>query len=455
MEGSEAKKRPGMGSKTSSLRMKTEYRTRDGEQKECVVEERDPQVCKPMTNKKKILMMLGLYKRKGAKSDTERGLDGEPKKQYTLRFIDEKKSDFDSGRIIVKILNWCFIVSFSEFMMAASFTFYLICTLFCFLIAIGGALQPGCLIPDTTGEKNLMMASFHLSWTTFSTVGYGHAYPQVGESGRCAFLNILCSIESFIGVLFAGSVGAVLFGKVQTIYTKPMLKFSDFCCVKYGTGTHEDESDDEFEEDEPVEPELSESLTQGSFTKQSKGKRFTFPMVVFRIANELYDVKNGEIINLSVNGVAVVEVPGGKRNFPKMELEMEQLPLFRRVWYIRHEMNANSPLLKPEVRKRIKKAGGKWPTDLNTVAAIKDSLDFIQIMITLEGVSALSKSSVYDQKVYDISEMKIGWQFALMTYKDEGDNTELKVDLRLINDITKQEGVTDDPEFIEELEQTQ
>lgn len=40
MEGSGAKKRPGLGSKTSSTRMTAEYRTRDGEQKECVVEVR-------------------------------------------------------------------------------------------------------------------------------------------------------------------------------------------------------------------------------------------------------------------------------------------------------------------------------------------------------------------------------------------------------------------------------
>lgn len=86
-----------------------------------------------------------------------------------------------------------------------------------------------------------------------------------------------------------------------------------------------------------------------------------------------------------------------KHIFSKMLVEAGDHPFFKRVWLARHVLDENSPIVKPRVRRQIRKSGGSWPDRLNSHAAIRESLKFNQILVSLNGVSNVSASDVYAQ----------------------------------------------------------
>ncbi len=47
-----------------------------------------------------------------------------------------------------------------------------------------------------------------------------------------------------------------------------------------------------------------------------------------------------------------------------MSITNPNLPYFERIWMVRHVLDANSPLLLPEIRNRISMNGGEWPDDI-------------------------------------------------------------------------------------------
>jgi hypothetical protein len=74
--------------------------------------------------------------------------------------------------------------------------------------------------------------------------------------------------------------------------------------------------------------------------------------------------------------------------------------------------------LKPRVRRQIRRNGGRWPPSLYTWNAIRDSLQFNQILVSLNGVSNVSASDVYAQKIYVFVDVNVGYQFVNILYKD-------------------------------------
>ena len=88
-----------------------------------------------------------------------------------------------------------------------------------------------------------------------------------------------------------------------------------------------------------------------------------------------------------------------------------------------------------------------WPERLNSHAAVRDSLQFNQILVSLNGVSNVSASDVYAQKIYDFVDINVGYQFVNILYKDT-DGT-LKVDTDLINDVREQQGGGGEPLILE------
>jgi hypothetical protein len=81
---------------------------------------------------------------------------------------------------------------------------------------------------------------------------------------------------------------------------------------------------------------------------------------------------------------------------------------------------------------------------LNSYEAVRRSLDFNQILVSLNGVSNVSAADVYAQKIYDIVDVNIGYQFVNVLYRDAKDGT-LKVDTTLINDVREQKGGGGEP----------
>jgi hypothetical protein len=137
-----------------------------------------------------------------------------------------------------------------------------------------------------------------------------------------------------------------------------------------------------------------------------------------------------------------------KRIFSKMYFEQCEHPFFKRVWVGRHILNRESPLVRPRVKRLIRKNNGYWPKSLNNFTDVRKSLLFNQILVSLNGVTNLSAHEVYAQKIYDFVDVNIGYQFVNTLYKDV-DGT-LKVDTDLINDVREQHGGGGEPLILED-----
>jgi hypothetical protein len=342
-------------------------------------------------------------------------------------------------------------------------------------------------------------------------------YPALGHENEnptnCLFITVVCSLESFLGVLYSGFCGAILFGKVLRIQSHAQVLFSDPMVIRYGAGLAESSIAGQ---ESASEDDDDDGLAQ---------KKLPCPVLEFRVVNRLFNEVGGEIMDATLNVVANVDAndadpsirdaldsdrqrfvrnqqeanlrAGGgvesdsmteqyshsdsvstrsgslrnrilapldtilnkrehqqvdedptarlvnKRIFSKMLIEASDHPFFKRVWLARHVLDETSPILKPRVRRQIRRNGGYWPEKLNSWQAIRESLQFNQILVSLNGVSNVSASDVYAQKIYDYVDINCGYQFVNLLYRDTDGS--LKVDTDLINDVREQSGGGGEP----------
>jgi hypothetical protein len=132
-----------------------------------------------------------------------------------------------------------------------------------------------------------------------------------------------------------------------------------------------------------------------------------------------------------------------KRIFSKMHLEASDHPFFKRVWLVRHILNEHSPIVKPRVRRLIRRNHGHWPEELNSYQAVRDSLSFNQIVVSFHGVCNVSAATVFAQKIYDHVDLSIGYQFVTVVFC--GPDGEMQLDTDLINDVVEQNGGGGEP----------
>ena len=128
-----------------------------------------------------------------------------------------------------------------------------------------------------------------------------------------------------------------------------------------------------------------------------------------------------------------------QRIFAKLEVGTPEHPFFKRVWTVCHTLNANSPLLSNEARRRVSENDGFWPADMNNYAAVRASIRFDQILVSLSGTSSAGANNVYAQKVYDYVDMNIGYRFANVLYRNLRDGS-IGVDRKILNDVLEQAG---------------
>lgn len=201
--------------------------------------------------------------------------------------------------------------------------YYLLVVLFSLLIVWSSDIDSSCVRVGGVkmGEldnRGLFMDAFSLSWNTFSTVGFGSTNPALsterdhtnGRDKNCAFISFLTSIEALVGVIYAGFVGAIIFAKVTRITQRAYIRFSDPLTVRFGTGVDDTLVDDD--EDKPQnEGGEKEEVTQASMSAQDLAKKAAkpspFPVITFRIANELHNTLGGEIISANVKAVVLIE----------------------------------------------------------------------------------------------------------------------------------------------------
>lgn len=490
-----------------------------------------------MSQKERVKVQIkNFFSPRAPESDAKKDIEENNVPQYRLEASDRKHkgwfcckgavgakslSDIKPNERLASSLHWMFRSNFLVLFAVMCICFFALIIIFAGIIMGAGRLDGECF--RVGGETaGIFSDAFALSWTTFSTVGYGSTYPALSHENdsraNCFFLTLTCSLESFFGVLYSGFCGAILFGKVLRIQSHAQVIFSDAIVIRYGNGIQEhcDEIDNNTNDD-------------------SMGKKIPCPVLEFRIVNRLFDEPGGEIMDASLNVVANVnardadpvlidalnsssrskllrrysyrsedyysgnqppsitdsimsdtmsdasgrasfdsrpskkpsslfnslvtrhhhavdEDPSSrlvdKRIFSKMYFEQCEHPFFKRVWVGRHVLNMESPLVRPRVKRLIRKHNGYWPKSLNNFTDIRKSLLFNQILVSLNGVSNLNAHEVYAQKIYDFVDVNIGYQFVNTLYKDV--DGALKVDTDLINDVREQHGGGGEPLILED-----
>lgn len=148
------------------------------------------------------------------------------------------------------------------------------------------------------------------------------------------------------------------------------------------------------------------------------------------------------LLSTSRTHQSIEEDPTGKlipkKLFVKLEIECQEHPFFKRVWLGRHVLDQHSPLLRQEAKELIRLNGGKWPMELNKPEAVRASVHFDQIVVSLSGTSNADANSVYAQKVYEYIDLCVGYQFCDILFR-ENDGS-IGVDHTLLNDVREQHG---------------
>jgi hypothetical protein len=125
----------------------------------------------------------GEYSERSSVDDSSRR---KSKQRYRIRSVDHDMTWLDASdhaviEMIKNYFKWTFLSSFVTVMLSACLA-YVTCCMF-FAVCIYGLMRqhPQCFVgAGGPGVKVYFMDAYHLSWTTFSTVGYGLIGPAVG-----------------------------------------------------------------------------------------------------------------------------------------------------------------------------------------------------------------------------------------------------------------------------------
>lgn len=363
----------------------------------------------------------------------------------------------------VDIMYWLMSLGYSGLVLYFAIGFYALILFFTLLIYAAASARKECLVgaggtfqdifdSDKENEDGAVFSlAFALSWTTFSTVGYGNTFPALAPE-KCMYLNYFTLATAFVGVCYVGACGALLFGKIIQEQSEARVVFSQACTVRFGSGIEPEEADDD---GEGVDTELD--------LNKNMERPIPCPILEFRILNKLHNIENGAICDATVACAAgvedekdgtggqnlgqmdssdkIVRVSLPKKMFHAMEMVNDTHPLFRRVWTLIHVLDDHSPLLTLKMRKRIANNHGYWPKNCNSAEKIKENLVFKEIILSFGGISKHISSEVRAQKVYNLCDVVIGYEFVRMI-KKVGES--IKVFPELLNDVTEQSG-TDEP----------
>mmetsp|Transcript_2815 Transcript_2815/g.7892 ORF Transcript_2815/g.7892 Transcript_2815/m.7892 type:complete len:796 (-) Transcript_2815:184-2571(-) len=455
------------------------------------------------------------------------------------------------NQVVMNYLHWSFRSSFAAVFLSAGVAFMGLTLFFAAILWALGQPHPTC-IGGVDFENDYFTDAFVLSWTTFSTVGYGLIYSGISadepDVHQCTGITIVVTIEAFVGVLFASFCGAIVFAKVNRAQSYAQVNFSDPMVIRFGSGVLVDEQDDEEQkadesarkkDDRPFHTSDDDDSNSSASAQQV---HYPCPVLEFRVVNRLSTIAGGEILDAVVNIVASVDAsqrtqimptlrrrrgfkgkkrpirqadrekheelvkslrsrkrpqelsasareaskgkflasvkalleetdaresnrgglvtgidshrqsaaqqafevdPSGhlvpRRIFAKVEVETQDHPFLKRIWTVRHRLDERSPLLQTPVRDMIRANGGFWPPELNHAAGVRKAVQFDQILVSLSGTSNADANPVYTQKVYEYVDLCVGYRLANMLYRDDYTGN-LRVDMRLINDVTEQSG---------------
>lgn len=194
------------------------------------------------------------------------------------------------------IYNHIIMASWQRLLLYALMAYIVINFLYSLLFYFSGGIK--CLknIKDYPGMLSEFLEIFFFSTQTFTTVGYGHVYPD------CLTTNIVASLESFSGLIFF----AVVTGLFYTKFTQPRVK------IKLS----------------PV----------AVFDKFKEGYALKF-MLANEYENKIVDVEvTLDLIKLQFTDGRY------KKSFYQLFLFRKRIPFLAVPWTVVHEINEDSPL---------------------------------------------------------------------------------------------------------------
>jgi hypothetical protein len=214
---------------------------------------------------------------------------------------------FNPNQLMISYLFWAFRSSFVKVLLSAALWFYVWTLTFAILIYLIGMRSPDCINVNGVdfGEDTAnFMDAYGLSWTTFSTVGYGLVHPATSattsNTRECTGITILTAIESFTGILFASFWGAIFLSKVTRVSSFAQVTFSECMVIRYGSGVGST-----VEQHTPAPPDNGTddgNSTDSSGDVEAKQATTIFkcstikcPVLEFRVLNRLQKQKRGEI----------------------------------------------------------------------------------------------------------------------------------------------------------------
>jgi len=378
-------------------------------------------------------------------------------------------------------INWTFYASFTAVFFSFLVIFFLFCLLFAGFFALAGHMYPDCIVvsgaPYGTNPESKFSDAFAMSWTTFTTVGYGNVYTATGndfvqsDSEDCSGVVFLCTLESFTGLIYAGMCAAILFGKVNRVQSHAHLTFAHAVCLQFEDGGIElvdddssdsdvDDSEDEekekkngsdgpsvgFKEDEEKEKKSGSDGPSVGFNKVVRPTfRETFkgcPVLKFQVVNDFCNKGGGEIIDamMKVVGIKTQTKDGNitHSQYVRVNLVDCEHPFFGRVWHGVHILDGDSPLLNSSTKEKITEYGGSWPESwLLEPEKIRRKLDFQSLVVTVSGISNISACTVHAYKRYKFQDVIIGFDFAPLVYENK-ELSKLEVDVGLTHDVREQ-----------------
>ena len=205
--------------------------------------------------------------------------------------LNVQKDSLSSFRAFNKLQ----IISWQRFLGYAFAAFVAMNLVFSLFYLVFGGVD--CLFEaNMTRSRFAFLDIFFFSTQTFTTVGYGHAYPI------CLSSNIISSFESFVGFVFF----SIITGLFYTKFTQPR-----------------------------VEVALSQVAV---FDRFMDGFAFKF-MLANEYENKLVDVE------VTVDLIKLEIVEGRyKKRFYNLNLLRDKIPFLSVPWTVVHQIDAQSPL---------------------------------------------------------------------------------------------------------------